>query len=104
MCQVRGVRAEDRTAMFDDPRNPRPTPLRRGDHRQPARNTGRRDARCAGDRGGAFVELALVLPLMASLAFGTLDVGRAFALKSRLTDMAREGALYAQFHPFDVSG
>ena len=43
-------------------------------------------------------ELALVLPFIAFFVFGVIDLGRAYPLKSRLTNMAREGANYAQFN------
>jgi Flp pilus assembly protein TadG len=69
-------------------------------------DTARRDAagRLRGDHGSALVEFSLVLPFLAVVVFGTIDVGRAFALRSRLTNMAREGAFYAQYHPDDVTG
>ncbi|MBI2705981.1 MAG: pilus assembly protein [Actinobacteria bacterium] len=54
--------------------------------------------RARGDSGGAVIELALLLPWLAVLVFGTIDLGRAWALKNRLTNMAREGASYAQFN------
>jgi hypothetical protein len=38
------------------------------------------------------------------VVFGTVDLGRAWALRNRLTNMAREGAFYAQQHPRDISG
>jgi hypothetical protein len=56
-----------------------------------------------GDDGAALLEFALVLPFLATIVFGALDLGRAFVLKARLTNMAREGAFHAQFHPFDVN-
>jgi Flp pilus assembly protein TadG len=56
------------------------------------------DDRLAGDGGTAIVELALILPFLAVMVFGTIDLGRAFALKNRVTNMAREGAHYAQFN------
>jgi Flp pilus assembly protein TadG len=59
---------------------------------------------CRSDRGAALVELALALPFLAVMVFGTVDAGRAFSLQSRLTNMAREGAFYAQYHPSDVVG
>ena len=50
------------------------------------------------------IEAALVMPFLAIVVFGTVDIGRAFALRNRLTNMAREGAFYAQYHPHDVTG
>jgi Flp pilus assembly protein TadG len=57
-----------------------------------------------GDGGSALAEFALTLPILAVIVLGTIDVGRAFSMKNRLTNMAREGAFYAQYHPFDVTG
>jgi Flp pilus assembly protein TadG len=62
------------------------------------------DLRLRGDEGTALVELSLLLPFLAMMVFGTMDLGRAFALRNRLTNIAREGAFYAQYHPTDVSG
>jgi len=53
-------------------------------------------------RGVAMVEFAIVLPLLALIVFGTLDLGRAYSLKNRLKNAAREGALYAQTHPLNL--
>ena len=60
--------------------------------------------RAHGDRGTAVIELALLLPFLAILVFGTVDLGRAYQLKNRLTNAAREGAFYGQFHPCDTAG
>ena len=57
-----------------------------------------------GDRGAALVELALLLPFLSIVVFGTVDVGRAFSLQNRLTNMAREGAFYAQYYPTNIAG
>jgi Flp pilus assembly protein TadG len=62
-----------------------------------------RRGRVHGDDGAALMEFALVLPILMTVVLGALDAGRAFALKTRLTNMAREGAFYAQFHPNEVS-
>jgi Flp pilus assembly protein TadG len=59
--------------------------------------------RLHGDDGAALLEFALLLPFLATIVFGVLDLGRGFVLKARLTSMAREGAFHAQFHPFDVT-
>lgn len=61
-------------------------------------------ARCAGDGGGPLVEFAILLPFLSILVFGTVDLGRAFSLKTRVTNMAREGASYAQYYPGRVDG
>jgi Flp pilus assembly protein TadG len=60
--------------------------------------------RASGDGGAALVEFALVLPFLAILAFGTIDLGRAYQLRNRVTNAAREGAFYGQFHPCDTTG
>jgi Flp pilus assembly protein TadG len=77
----------------------RPRPNRRGEPRH-AEDGGR----LRGDRGTALIEFSLLLPFLAICVFGTIDLGRAFALRNRLTNMAREGAFYAQYHPTDISG
>jgi Flp pilus assembly protein TadG len=59
--------------------------------------------RAAGDGGAALAELALLLPFLAVLIIGCLDVGRAFALKGRVTNMAREGAFRAQNYPTNIA-
>ena len=53
-------------------------------------------------RGSAVVELALVLPFVALLVLGTVDLGRVFRLQNRLTNSAREGGALAQFRPGSV--
>jgi hypothetical protein len=56
--------------------------------------------RCSGDDAGiALLEFALVLPVLAVLVFGAIDLGRAFSLESEVTNMAREGALRAFVSP-----
>src|SRR6187551_2341577 len=65
--------------------------------------TGPASLRLHGDDGAALLEFALLLPFLATIVFGVLDLGRGFVLKSRLTSMAREGAFHAQFHPFDIT-
>jgi Flp pilus assembly protein TadG len=59
--------------------------------------------RITGDEGAALAELALILPFLAILILGCLDVGRAFALKGRVTNMAREGAFRAQNYPSNIA-
>jgi len=73
-------------------------PLRTG---QPRQSDPRR---CGGDSGAALAEFALVLPFLAIFVFGVIDLGRAYSLKSRLANMAREGAFYAQYAPSNVTG
>jgi Flp pilus assembly protein TadG len=60
-------------------------------------------ARLADDHGAALIEFALLLPFLAVMIFGTVDLGRAFALRNRLTNMAREAAFYGQYHPYNVT-
>lgn len=48
------------------------------------------------------VELALVLPLVAVMTLGFVDLGRAYRLKTSLVNAAHEGAAYAQYHPTQV--
>ena len=58
-----------------------------------------RRRRKAGDRGVALIEFALVLPLLALITFGVLDLSRAYQLQNRLRNAAREGASFAQYFP-----
>ena len=53
-------------------------------------------------RGVALVEFALLLPFVALLVFGTIDLGRGFSQQNRLKNAAREGASWAQLHPTRV--
>jgi Flp pilus assembly protein TadG len=48
------------------------------------------------------VEFALLLPLLALLVFGTIDLGRAYRLNIRLEAAAREAAGFAQTQPNEV--
>ena len=54
-----------------------------------------RSGRGPWPRGFAFVEFALVLPLLIGLAAGIIELGIALYDKSVLTNAAREGARYA---------
>lgn len=55
------------------------------------------------ERGAALAEFALVLPILAILVFGTIDLGRVFRLNTRLENAAREGAAgIAAFSPLRV--
>jgi Flp pilus assembly protein TadG len=51
----------------------------------------------------ALVEFALVLPFLAMIVFGTIDIGRVFTLQNRLKNAAQEGAAYAQLFPTQVT-
>jgi Flp pilus assembly protein TadG len=57
------------------------------------------NTRGAGRRGQSLVELALLLPLLALIMVGTLDLGRAFFASQRLTNAVREGALFGIRYP-----
>lgn len=61
------------------------------------------DRRLRGQRGTAIVEFALFLPFLALLTFATIDLGRAYSLHQKLSNAAREGAAYAQYHPGRIS-
>lgn len=53
--------------------------------------------------GQNILEFALVLPMLAVVVFGVLDLGRVFFATISLTNAAREGARYLTIHPDDVS-
>jgi Flp pilus assembly protein TadG len=55
--------------------------------------------RARGDGAVAMIELAIMLPVLTLLVFGTVDLGRAYQLKNELKNAAREGAAYAQVYP-----
>lgn len=55
------------------------------------------------ERGASIVELALILPVMALLVMGVLDLGRGYQLDIRLENAAREGAAFAQIYPNNVT-
>jgi hypothetical protein len=57
-----------------------------------------------GERGQELVEFALLLPLLLLIAFGVLDLGRAFHASITIANAAREGARYGTFHPGDFAG
>jgi len=56
-------------------------------------------SRCRARRGQSLVELALLMPLLALIMIGALDLSRAFIAYTRLTNVVREGALYASQFP-----
>jgi Flp pilus assembly protein TadG len=45
------------------------------------------------------VEFAILLPFIAVFVFGLVDLTRAYSLKNRMKNAAREGAAYVQTHP-----
>jgi len=63
----------------------------------------RRRVGCRRDAAGtALVEFALILPFLAMLVFGTVDLARAYQLENRLKNAAREGGRLAQDAPQQV--
>jgi Flp pilus assembly protein TadG len=63
---------------------------------QPARNH--------PQRGQELVELSILIPLLLLIAFGVLDLGRAFHAAITITNAAREGVRYGTIHPSDDAG
>jgi Flp pilus assembly pilin Flp len=53
----------------------------------------------AAERGASLVEFALVLPFVAILVLGTVDLGRAWSLQNRLSNAAREAAAAVESDP-----
>lgn len=49
------------------------------------------------------VEFALVLPFLAILVLGVIDLGRVWQLQNRLSNASREGAASIQFYPRNVN-
>lgn len=83
---------------------PGPIGLRRNDPQADARHADLVSVKARGsdEAGAALLEFAIVLPLLMVLVFGVVDLGRAYRLKTRLTNAAREGAAYAQYFPSQV--
>jgi Flp pilus assembly protein TadG len=50
-------------------------------------------------RGVALVEFALMLPFIAMIVFGTVDLSRGFTQQNRLKNASREGAALARMRP-----
>ena len=57
-----------------------------------------------GQDGTALVEFAILLPLVALIGFGAVDVGRAFRAVNEVRNAAREGAAHAQVNPSRLAG
>jgi Flp pilus assembly protein TadG len=70
-------------------------------NQSPAAAAGRRGR---GERGTALVEFAIILPLLALVSLGTVDLGRAYMTVNQVKNAAREGAVYAQTHPARLAG
>jgi Flp pilus assembly protein TadG len=52
-----------------------------------------------GDQGVALVEFAILLPFIAVFVFGLVDLTRAYSLKNRMKNSAREAAAFVQTRP-----
>jgi hypothetical protein len=64
----------------------------------------RRQAETVGARRGqSLVELALLMPVLALILIGTLDLGRAFYQYTQLTNSVQAGALYGHALPHAVT-
>jgi Flp pilus assembly protein TadG len=50
------------------------------------------------------VEFALIVPVLALLTMGVVDLGRVFYQYEALANAAREGARYCALHPGDATG
>ena len=55
--------------------------------------------RSQSDRGATAVEFALILPLLAVLIFGLIDMGRLFYVQMSLEFAANEGARVSSLYP-----
>ena len=55
-------------------------------------------------RGQDLIEFAIILPVLAILVFGIIDLGRAAYYFSALQNAAREGARYAIVNPDNTTG
>ncbi|MBU6367260.1 MAG: pilus assembly protein [Gemmatimonadetes bacterium] len=55
------------------------------------------------DRGAAMLEFAIVAPLLVTLVFGAIDVGRYFFLYHALLNAARDGARLAAVSPMGTA-
>lgn len=56
------------------------------------------------EAGQAMVEFALIVPLLALLAMGVVDLGRVFFTYEALANATREGARYCALHLGDSTG
>ncbi len=54
-------------------------------------------------RGQSMVELALIMPLLALILVGTVDLGRAFFAYNRLTNVVKEGAIFGVYYPAQIT-
>jgi Flp pilus assembly protein TadG len=65
--------------------------------------SGRARARRGGERGSSVVELALALPILVLLVFGSLDLGRAVYIRTSLANAARDAARFGSIDPQNTS-
>ena len=56
------------------------------------------------EEGSQLMELALVLPFLLFLLFGTIDFGRAYYVYLEVSSAAEAGAFYGLSNPTDTSG
>lgn len=56
------------------------------------------------ERASGLVELALMLPVLLLLVFGTIEIGRGFRTYIALNNAAREGARWLAAYPTDANG
>lgn len=56
------------------------------------------------EAGQSLLELAIVLPLLALIVIGALDLGRAFFTVIVISNASREGARYLVLHPLESTG
>lgn len=62
-----------------------------------------RRGRSGGECGAVLVELALAIVPITMIAFGTVDLGRAYAFQVQLRNAARAAANYARAFPTQVA-
>ena len=67
------------------------------------RAEGRIPDRARKETGAVLVELALALLPMCMIAFGTIDLGRAYSVETQLRNAARAAAVYAAAFPTQVA-
>jgi Flp pilus assembly protein TadG len=56
---------------------------------------------CADERGNAFVEMALVMPVLATLLLGTVDISRAYSARVDLEQAAQRAIEKEQIVDYD---
>jgi Flp pilus assembly protein TadG len=56
------------------------------------------------ETGGVTVEFAIIFPILALLAFGSIDFGHAWYMRHLMSDASREGVRYGTRYATDASG